>query len=183
MFALNLDAALIGVTLYFKFTSFNITGGATQSLSSVSPYTFTPTGLVGWTYNAGGGGGTQPPSGNAADAVMYAPGVYAGSQEIWSYQPARQTNFPAGLTNSPAPTCDVPPTGSTVSLTINKVVAGVATAVGTLNYTSGSTTGTVTFASAVALNGTGDILQVVGPSSADPTLAGVRFTFWAVRTN
>lgn len=38
----------IGVTLYFKFTSFNTSGGNTEALSDVTAYPFTPTGQVGW---------------------------------------------------------------------------------------------------------------------------------------
>lgn len=46
--AINLPQSYIGTTLNFKFTSFNIQGANTQSLSDVSPYTFTPTGQVGF---------------------------------------------------------------------------------------------------------------------------------------
>jgi hypothetical protein len=45
---INLPNNLIGTTLYFKFTSFNIQGGSSQQLQDVSAYTFTPTGQVGW---------------------------------------------------------------------------------------------------------------------------------------
>lgn len=45
---MNMPNNLIGTTLFFKFTSFNIQGGSSQQLQDVSAYTFTPTGQVGW---------------------------------------------------------------------------------------------------------------------------------------
>lgn len=187
VFKMNLSQSMIGVTLYFKFTAFNTTGGNEEELSSVTAYPFTPTGLVGWTYNSGGTGGTTPtgtpPADFANDLYMYVPGKYtAASQEIWSAEPARPVTLPAGLTDSVA-SCDAAPTASSISLVINKVSGGVATAVGTVNFTSGSTVGTFTFSSAVTLNGTGDYLQVMSPSSVDATLSGVRVTFWATRSS
>src|SRR5208282_2151605 len=44
----NMPQSYIGLTLYFKFTSFNIQGSNTQALSDVSAYSFTPTGQVGF---------------------------------------------------------------------------------------------------------------------------------------
>lgn len=177
VFAMNMTQALIGVTLHFKFTAFNITMGNQQQLSAVTAYPFTPTGLVGWTYNAGGGGGTGTPTGNANDLYCYVPGVYANSQELSRITPSRQINFPAGLTNSVA-TCDTAPTGS-IQITINKNGSSI----GTVNFAAGATTGTFTFASGVALNGTGDVLTLVAPTSADLTFAGASVTLWATRTN
>jgi hypothetical protein len=51
---LAMDPAWIGVTLYFKILSFNNFGSGLQSLSDVSPYTFTPTGVAGNIGPAGG---------------------------------------------------------------------------------------------------------------------------------
>ncbi len=186
VFKMNLAQSMIGVTLYFKFLAFNNLLGNQQGLSSVTPYTFTPSGLVGWTYNSQGTGGTQPTGANqggANDLYMYVPGGYpTAGAEIWSAEPARNVTLPAGLTNSPTPSCDIASTGS-VSLTINKVSGGVPTAVGSINFASGSSTGTVTFASAVTLNGTGDYLSVLSPSPSDATFSGCRMTFWATRSN
>lgn len=48
VFKWNLPSTYIGQTLYFKFLSFNTIGGVLQPLTSATPYTFTPTGQVGW---------------------------------------------------------------------------------------------------------------------------------------
>ncbi len=40
----NLPSPWIGVTLYFKFQSFNVFGGGAQSLASCTAYAYTPTG-------------------------------------------------------------------------------------------------------------------------------------------
>jgi len=186
VFKMNLSESMIGVTLYFKFQAFSADGQTVQQLSACTAYSFTPTGLVGWTYNSSGTGGNNTtgtnPVPNANDLYLYVPGTYSSSQEIWSAEPARNVTLPAGLTNSPTPTCDVAPTGS-VTLTINKVSGGVTTAVGSIQFAASSRTGTVTFASAVTLNGTGDYLTVVAPSTPDATFAGLRFTFWCTRSN
>jgi prepilin-type processing-associated H-X9-DG protein len=46
IFKLSLDPSLAGKPLYFKFTGFNARGGMEQPLASVSPYTYTPYGLL-----------------------------------------------------------------------------------------------------------------------------------------
>lgn len=43
---LALPAAYVGHTLYFKFPSFNILGGGQEDISSVTRYTYVPTGVV-----------------------------------------------------------------------------------------------------------------------------------------
>ena len=42
----SLPANLVGVTLYFKFQSFNVFGGGLQDLSTCAVYVFTPAGTV-----------------------------------------------------------------------------------------------------------------------------------------
>lgn len=184
VFKMNLAASMIGQPLAFKFTAFNQTQGNQQDLSSVAAYSFTPTGLVGWTYDDSGTGGTTttgtPAPDFANDLYMYVPGTYGSSQELWSAEPARTVTLPIGLANSPIPTCDVAPTGA-VSIPIYKVSAGVPTAVGSLDFAPAATTGTKTFPAAVTLNGTGDYLAVFAPVTVDATFAGLRFTFWATR--
>lgn len=44
IFKYRLVAGYVGVTLYFKFQSFNVWGNATQDLSTCAVYTYTPTG-------------------------------------------------------------------------------------------------------------------------------------------
>jgi hypothetical protein len=179
VFAMNLTQSLIGLTLYFKFTAFNNTGGSQQQLSSATPYTFTPSGLVGWTYNAGGGGGTgtTPTQGGADDNEAYVPGPYTAGQQIAKIIPGRQLNWPAGLTGSLG-VVDTNPT-SAVQITITKN----GTSVGTVNI---STSGVVTFtlATAVSFNGIGDWWSLIAPGpTADPTFAGLSVTFYGSRTN
>jgi Putative phage tail protein len=50
---LGMDPTWIGKTLYFKIVSFNTFGGAAQSLSDVTAYSYTPTGAAG-AVNPGG---------------------------------------------------------------------------------------------------------------------------------
>jgi hypothetical protein len=50
---LQMDPLWIGVTLHFKFLSFNTFGGSVQSLADVTDYTYTPTGGSG-SVNPGG---------------------------------------------------------------------------------------------------------------------------------
>jgi hypothetical protein len=42
----DLDMSMVGKTLYFKFTAFNVYGGGEQSLAAVSAYTYTVTGYM-----------------------------------------------------------------------------------------------------------------------------------------
>lgn len=46
IFLYNLPKAYVGVTLYFKFTSFNVFGAETQDISSVVQYTYVPSGVA-----------------------------------------------------------------------------------------------------------------------------------------
>jgi hypothetical protein len=65
IFSYQLPAAYIGVTLYFKFASFNIWGNATQDLASCTAYTYTPAGVG---YGGGAGGVPTTPTGLIATA-------------------------------------------------------------------------------------------------------------------
>lgn len=116
---------------------------------------------------------------NANDLYMYVEGQYANpSEKIWSAMPVRQILLLAGLPRSLI-SCDVAPTFSvTLAIMLNS-----ATLLGTVNIAAGATTGTFTFSSDITLNGLGDIIHIEAPTSPDPTLAGVRVTFWATRTN
>jgi len=185
---LNMLQSWIGVTLHFKFTAFNIFGTNEQALSAVTDYTFTPSGNVGWTFSTGGTppgsqpfptGGTNPssPPNLANDMYMYRAGTYSNSQELTRITPSRNVTLPVNLTASVA-TCDVAPAVN-VTVTINKNGASV----GTVNFAAGSTTGTFTFASSVSLNGTGDVITLVAPSTADVNFAGASITLWATRSN
>lgn len=188
VFKLPMLQAWIGVTLHFKFTAFNQFSQNEQTLAQATDYTFTPTGLVGWTWSAGGTpvgnvpyptGGVNPstPPNLANDVYSYVPGTYTGSQELIRVTPSRQTTFPINLTGSIA-TCDTAPTGS-VQITIQK--NGVS--IGTVNFAASATTGTFTFSSAVTFNGTSDVLKLIAPSVQDATFAGAAIALWATRSN
>jgi hypothetical protein len=183
VFAMNLSSSLIGLPLFFKFTAFNATGGNQQSLASATPYSFTPTGLVGWAYNVGGTGGTGTSGGQGGPYIIpYFEGDPAltspqGGQLLLSHQiPSSVLNhvlLPAGLTGSEA-SCKTAPTGA-VTITIKQN----GTSIGTINFAGGATTGTFTFASLVTLN-PGDVLDFV-MGSADTTFAGLFFTIAGTR--
>jgi len=67
-------------------------------------------------------------------------------------------------------------TATTNTLIFNITVNGVL--VGTINFAAGSTSGTIIFSSVSSFSATaGQILEVVAPSAADPTAAGLGFTF------
>ena len=193
VFKMPLNSALIGVTLNFKFLAFNSTGGESQALSDVSPFTFTPSGLVGWSTSAGGGSGTGgnptgnqpfPTTGNNPNVPaandLYCPvifGTYIASQELMRTYPTRNVTIAAGMTGSLFG-CEIAP-ASNCAVTITKN----GTSVGTINFTSGSTTATVTFTAAVTFNGTGDYISWIAPATPDPTFAGFFNTIQASRSN
>jgi hypothetical protein len=59
----ELPTSYIGGTIYLKFVSFNIYGQAAQDISTVTAYTYAPTGAG---YGSGAGGGPGTPSGGIA---------------------------------------------------------------------------------------------------------------------
>ena len=61
----DLPAQYVGQTLYLKFTSYNIYGNAIEELSSVTAYSYTPTGAG---FGGGAGGIPTTPTGLAASA-------------------------------------------------------------------------------------------------------------------
>lgn len=186
VFKMGLTASLIGVTLYFKFTAFNNTGGNQQSLSDVSPYTFTPTGLVGWFYNAGGGGGTG--TGGSGTGPYYI-AAFEGdptltqpvanqillTHQIPSSAALNNVTLLAAMSGSTGG-CKVAPTGS-VTITLKQN----GTSIGTLNIAASATTMTFSLAAQVVLN-PGDILDFVFQGTPDATLAGLWWTIAGVRS-
>lgn len=177
VFKMNLTESLIGVTLYFKFTAVNQTLGSQQDIGSVTAYPFTPTGLVGWNYNVGGGGGVgTPPVAGADDQTIYVAGPYTSNQQLARVTPARQLNWGVGLPNAVG-TVDTNPTNP-----VQVTIAKNGTSVGTINV---STAGVVTFtlATAVAFNGTGDYYTLIAPATVDPTFAGLSVSLWGTRSN
>jgi hypothetical protein len=53
IFKISIDPALVGKTLYLKFTSFNVRGAMEQSLATVPAYTIAPNGELQGLYNFG----------------------------------------------------------------------------------------------------------------------------------
>lgn len=109
-----------------------------------------------------GGIGTQP-----YDISVFLPGIITGSNQLLlRVIPTRAVTFPASLTLSTF-TANANAAATKV-FSFNKNGASF----GTVTVNSGGTAGT--FAGAgTSFNGTTDILEVLGPASADATLANI----------
>jgi hypothetical protein len=146
---------LIGQTIFLKFLSFNIVGGALQNLSEVLAYTYTATG-----------------SGKAA-VSMTVSGSYSGTTPanlvVQRYVFAGKVMFPVGLAGSQG-TAGVAATAAT-TYSIQKNAANV----GTMVFAASATTATFTMVSATTFMA-GDVLTVVAPALPDPTLANLAWT-------
>lgn len=188
IFQLDIDPNWIGTTLHFKFTAFNTLAGSEQPLSAVTDYTFTPSGLVGWSFSAPGTptgsqpfptGGNNPSVGMADDQIFSDPQnlTYDNAMLLYINVPPRNVTFPAGLTNSTAK-CITAPTGN-ITLPIQK--NGVT--VGTINFAAASNIGTFTAAAGFSFNGTTDEIKVFAPTIKDTSFAGLYFALWATRAN
>lgn len=195
VFRMALTPALIGVTLYFKFTAFNNTGGEQQGLADVSPYTFTPTGLVGFSYDGTGPTGQPYPTGGTNPATspttpandLYFSDVrnvpYVGGQLLFAAIPSRAITIPANMVGSTAKALTAP-TG-TIQVLIQKWAAPYTSGVtvGTVNFAAGNTIPTFTMASATSFDGVTDEVRYYAPTTADPTFAGLELAVWASRSN
>lgn len=189
IFQMGLDQNWVGKQLFFKFTAFNIYGKNEQNITdlAVVPYSFTPTGLVGWTWTS-----TSPsvpptnvpiPSGNNNPSVappyvisVFASGAYAASQVLLPNEPPLAMSLPVGLTGS-LPRCINAPTGA-VAITIQKNGSSI----GTINFAPLATTGTFTFTTATNFNGTGDEFRLIAPATPDVTFAGLYVSFLGARS-
>lgn len=86
--------------------------------------------------------------------------------------------FPSGLTGSVASSrvaCT-----SNYTITIKKIVSGVTTTIGTINFAAGVLAGTFTFSGSVTLS-PGDTMEFVG-GTADATILGIYFTITGTRS-
>ena len=148
-------ATLVGQTIFLKFLSFNIVGGAVQNLAEVPTYTYTATG-----------------SGKAAVSATIS-GSFAGTSTanlvVQRYVFAGTVTFPAGLTGSQG-TGGVAATAATTY-----AIKKNATNVGTMAFAASSTTATFTMPTATTFM-SGDVLTVVAPATPDATLANLAWT-------
>jgi hypothetical protein len=104
---------------------------------------------------------------NEVELAFFTPGVLVNSQTLLAYYPTKNIELPAGLTGSVCK-AGVAATGSTV-LDIKKN----GTNVGTLTFAAAGTTATLAMASATTFTAVTDKLSIVGPASADATLADI----------
>jgi Putative phage tail protein len=147
---------LVGQTIYLKFLSFNIVGGALQNLSDVQSYTYTAT---------GSGRATVPTtvSGSLTGAVT-------ANQVVQRYVFARTATFPVGLASSQGSAG----VAATASTTFNIQKNG--SDVGSMAFAASAVTATFAMSAATAFM-TGDVLTVIAPPIPDLTLANVAWTF------
>lgn len=113
------------------------------------------------------------------DAISYLDGKPNGSQVMLSALIPQAVTFPVGLAGSFATSSGSNATASTV-FTINRIRAGVTTALGTITFAAGASTGTFSFATAQTLLA-GDILQVIAPATADASLSNVNIALVGTR--
>jgi hypothetical protein len=116
-------------------------------------------------------------SGAPVELASFVPGLPAPGLRV-RFAIARALIVPAGATLSLA-IARVAATG-TPSVTVNHVVSGTATAIGSIAWAAAGTVGTFTFAAAVTF-AAGDILEMLWPATADATLADVAVTWAATR--
>jgi len=148
-------STLVGQTIFLKFLSFNIVGGAVQNLAEVPAYTYTTTG-----------------AGKAAVSTTVA-GSFAGTSTanlvVQRYVFAGTVTFPVGLIGSQGTAGVAATAATTYAIKKNGV------SVGTMMFAAAATTATFAMASATTFM-SGDILTVVAPASPDPTLANLAWT-------
>ncbi len=100
-------------------------------------------------------------------------GKPAGSQTVLLGTVARAWNIAANFAGSYG-ACITNPT-ATATFTINKIVAGATTAIGTMVVSTGGVFTFTTTSGAVQSLAAGNTLQVVAPGTADSTLADASF--------
>lgn len=125
---------------------------------------------AGGTWTTPGGAGTQP-----YDVSVFLPGILTGSNQLLLRTiPTRAVSFPASLTLSTF-TANANATATKV-FSFNKNGSSF----GTVTVTAGGVAGTFAGAGA-SFNGSTDVLEVVGPASADATLANIGIVLSGLR--
>jgi hypothetical protein len=128
--------------------------------------------------------GFTPAAPNVGLAFGWTNGLLPAAQPISNPAMVFPVTLPAGLAGSVA-ICDVAPTAPVqMTIYLNASVIGGAftggTAIGTVNFAAGATTGTFTFAGALTLN-PGDRLGLGAPATSDTTFANPSITFLGSR--
>jgi hypothetical protein len=149
---------LIGQTIYLKFASTNIVGGALQSLDSLPVYTYLLKG-----------------TGQVASIVLS--GSFSGRPTanlvLQSYVSTASVTIPAGLSGSRGTAGIAATTIATFSIQKNGAD------IGTMAFAPSATTATFTMNSAILLTA-GDVLTVVAPATLDATLADLAWTIMGI---
>jgi len=128
----------------------------------------TVTGPTGNTGPTGPTGNTGPVYANY-DFVMFFEGNQTNSETIMRFVATRSFTLPISLTGSYASA--ITASSGTAIFTINQN----GTQKGTITFTA-SSTGTFSFTAAVSFVA-GDVVTIVGPATADSTLAGISVSF------
>jgi hypothetical protein len=122
-------------------------------------------------------------------AIYFATAQSSASQEMFRFNVRRTLNFPAnfsgtvgGISCISAGSAKTAATGSTTFL-VNRITSGTTTQIGTIVFAASGTVPTFTTTSgAVETLSIGDILTIIGPVTADATLANWGVTLSGVRT-
>lgn len=134
------------------------TTGATGALTGPTGPSGGPTGSTGPT-------GVTGPTGTAYDVAVWVEGIPASNEKVFTIVAVRAFTLPINLTGSQAKS-GVASTNN-VSFTIQKNAVNIGTVVFNV-----STTGSFVFGSATSF-AVGDQLQILAPSTSDPTLADI----------
>jgi hypothetical protein len=113
--------------------------------------------------------------GTPFDIILFIQGGFANAETLTSINTRRTFSLPANLTGSVVDA----KTAATASTTITFTKNG--TSIGTAVFAASGTAATLTFSSTVSF-AIGDIFEIVGPATADTTLANVRFNLVGTRT-
>ena len=137
-----LDVGLIGQTIYFKFTSFNVFGGAEQSLADVTAYPYTITGAQAALLPAIGGRGLSI---NASGITFRYPNSGSVSPSSITLQAVRSGTL-AGIVNWSVITGTATlsaSTGNTVTLAAANMATDLVTIAAVITTSVGTYTATV----------------------------------------
>lgn len=197
IFKYNFPIELIGETIYVKFVSFNIFGGASEDISSVTAYPITISNdyVYGISLeelnDVDTSGGVSDGDTLTYDSATqtWVPGIAGGmfrlygsldgkpdaGMELFDIEMLGDEHFLATLPENLG-SCDVAPTSSVqFSIKVNGAQVGY------MQIAGGATVATWSFASDYN-SSPGDRLAFYAPTTQDPTLSGPRWTFGGTRS-